>query len=200
MPVTSTIASAPAKLTQLPARARRTRDTARKAAKAGFVAGRTLERGRRTGSTAGEKAPNPALFAVGAAAGVGAGFFLDPQNGKRRRNVARDKIFARGRRGAREAEQKARYAAGFAGGAAAKAKESPRDPEHELNDPALAQKVESEIFRPEDAPKGEVNVNVEHGVVILRGHLEDPNQAEALVAAAEQVEGVRAVESKLTVA
>jgi hypothetical protein len=172
MPVATKIASVPARLTVASSRVRRTGETARKAAKAGYVAGRTLERRRKAGSSAGSNAPSPTLFAVGAAAGAGAGYFLDPQHGKRRRHVARDRILAVARRGAGEAE---------------------------LNDPALAQKVESEIFRPADAPKGEVNVNVENGVVVLRGQVEDSNQADALVVAASQVEGVRDVESKLTV-
>jgi hypothetical protein len=35
----------------------------------------------------------------------------------------------------------------------------------------LARGVESEIFRPADAPKGKVSVNVAHGVVELRGEV-----------------------------
>src|SRR5512133_528855 len=35
----------------------------------------------------------------------------------------------------------------------------------DLNDPALAHKVESEIFRDDDAPKGSVNVNSENAVI-----------------------------------
>ena len=66
----------------------------------------------------------------------------------------------------------------------------------DLNDPALARKVESEIFRPADAPKDKVNVNVEHGVVFLRGEV-SREQADALESAAKSVEGVKRVENLL---
>ena len=66
-----------------------------------------------------------------------------------------------------------------------------------LNDPALARKVETEIFRPADAPKGSVNVNVEHGVVFLRGEVESRDQADSLETAAKGVEGVKRVENLL---
>lgn len=66
-----------------------------------------------------------------------------------------------------------------------------------LNDPALARKVESEIFRPADAPKESVNVNVEHGVVFLRGEVGSRDQADSLEAAASAVEGVKRVENLL---
>ena len=47
-----------------------------------------------------------------------------------------------------------------------------REPaEERLNDPALARKVESEVFRDQDIPKGNISVNVEYGVVYLRGEV-----------------------------
>ena len=67
----------------------------------------------------------------------------------------------------------------------------------ELNDPALARKVETEIFRPADAPKDKVNVNVEHGVVFLRGEVASREQADTLEQAALRVEGVKRVENLL---
>lgn len=70
------------------------------------------------------------------------------------------------------------------------------DPEP-LNDPTLARKVESEIFRSAEAPKGRVDVNAENGVVYLRGEVDDEAAIEALVAATRDVEGVERVESLL---
>ena len=55
--------------------------------------------------------------------------------------------------------------------------------------------MRSEIFRPDDAPKGAVNVNVEDGVVYLRGELDDRRRARKLVKAAKSVDGVEEVES-----
>jgi osmotically-inducible protein OsmY len=66
----------------------------------------------------------------------------------------------------------------------------------DLNDPALARKVETEIFRPEDAPKGDVVVNVEYGVVFLRGTVPEDKIAH-LESAARGVDGVRDVENLL---
>ena len=67
--------------------------------------------------------------------------------------------------------------------------------EERLNDPALAQKVESEVFQDKDIPKDKLNVNVENGVVYLRGELPDRGLMDKLVARARQVEGVQGVEN-----
>jgi hypothetical protein len=44
------------------------------------------------------------------------------------------------------------------------------------DDVTLARKVESELFRPADVPKGAISVNVNDGVVELRGELADQEQ------------------------
>jgi hypothetical protein len=67
----------------------------------------------------------------------------------------------------------------------------------DLNDPALARKVESEIFRGDDVPKGSINVNAENGVVYLRGEAGSPEQVEQLGKAASAVGGVREVKNLL---
>ena len=134
-------------------------------------------------------------FAAGAAIGAGGAYLLDPQSGKRRRIVTRDRIVAVGRRGIREAERKSRYAGGVARGAVAEAVSADGRSPEELNDPALARKVESKIFRGADAPKDRVVVNVANRIVYLRGTLDDPAQAAALADAASSVAGVERVES-----
>ena len=58
----------------------------------------------------------------------------------------------------------------------------------------LADRVKSEIFRDADARTESVNVNVEASIVYLRGEA-DAEQAEKLVAAAHQIDGVRGVEN-----
>jgi osmotically-inducible protein OsmY len=58
------------------------------------------------------------------------------------------------------------------------------------NDPAIKNAVESEIFRPDDAPKGDVNVNVEYGIVVLRGEVPDREWMQRFVAGARGVRGV----------
>jgi osmotically-inducible protein OsmY len=134
---------------------------------------------------------------AGVAAGAAGAYFLDPEQGKRRRHIARDKAMKLMRRGSAEAQRKAHYAGGKVVGAVHERTPSARDPEHDLNDPALARKVESEIFRSADAPKDRVSVNVEEGVVYLRGQVESPGEASALTRAARGVEGVREVQSLL---
>ncbi|HEY1276762.1 MAG TPA: BON domain-containing protein [Thermoleophilaceae bacterium] len=136
---------------------------------------------------------------TGAAVGAAAVWFLDPDNGKQRQAVARDKAMKYARSGKDQAVQKADYAAGVAKGAAASAAPGTSRPDagERLNDPALARKVESEIFRSEDAPKGQVSVNVQDGVVFLRGEVDDEGTIEQLATGAEQVEGVRKVENLL---
>ena len=139
------------------------------------------------------------VITTGVVGALGA-YFLDPQSGRRRRDVATDKLGKWARRGKQETERKASYAGGVAGGAAAQASSSTdREPaETRLNDPALARKVESEIFRDVDShTRGAVRVNSENGVVYLRGELTDEAQISALVTEAEKVEGVRQVENLL---
>lgn len=160
---------------------------------------------RRTGTKTGAKAPRLAgrgrpgrtrLVTTGAVAVLGA-YLLDPKNGKRRRRIVTDKAGKLLRRSAREAERKGRYAEGVARGAARKAGAGPdRAPARvRLNDPALARKVETEIFRDRQASKGRVNVMAENGVVSLRGQVDSEREIGELVTAAQNVEGVRQVEN-----
>ena len=135
----------------------------------------------------------------GAALGAAAAWFLDPNDGTRRRNTTRDKALKLARKGQEQAAQQATYATNTVKGkAAAVSPSTSREPADErLNDPALQAKVESEIFRSADAPKDKVSVNVENGVVYLRGELDDSEAAERLREAASKVDGVQGVESLL---
>jgi osmotically-inducible protein OsmY len=146
----------------------------------------------------------PSTRALVGAATVGAvgEYLLDPQNGKRRRHVARDKAVAWIRRPARkaaaEAERRASYVAGKAQGVAHRATVGgdERDPSR-LNDPALKAKVESIAFRPAEIPKGSIDVNVENRVVFLRGEVADEETIARLVREVEAIDGVAEVRSLL---
>ena len=133
--------------------------------------------------------------------GAAGAYFFDSNSGARRRNETRDRVaaFLRGKK--HEAERRASHAQGVAQGVqhrvAAATGHANVGGAEELNDPTLAEKVKSEIFRDQEAPKGDVNVNVEQGVVYLRGEVERPEQIEELVASARKVEGVREVENLL---
>jgi osmotically-inducible protein OsmY len=89
-----------------------------------------------------------------------------------------------------------RYGGQLKGAASGATPGAGREPaEDRLNDPALARKVESEIFREGDVPKGEISVNAEYGVIYLRGQIDDQDAMEELVKRARAVDGVRAVEN-----
>jgi BON domain-containing protein len=137
--------------------------------------------------------------ATGMVTGATLMYFLDPHNGRRRRHVARDRMLKQLRRSGREASRKARYAGGVAEGKAHEAA-SAGQPAPQPDDTTLAHKVESEIFRSPEAPKGTVNLNAENGVVYLRGHVDNQEWIDRLIADTRAVEGVREVRSLLRVA
>ena len=72
-----------------------------------------------------------------------------------------------------------------------------REEPKQLDDATLARKVESELFRDPQIPKGEINVNVQRGVVQLRGAVPTRDMLEALVERTRAIQGVLEVESLL---
>jgi osmotically-inducible protein OsmY len=135
-------------------------------------------------------------FAAGAAAGAAAAHFLDPQSGRRRRAVARDQAVSKAKQGASAAQTQAQYAAAKVQGAATAATPSGTRLE-DADDVTLARKVETEIFRDPEAPKGDVSVDVQAGVAYLRGAVNDQSWIERLGEAARQVEGIKGVKNLL---
>ena len=70
-------------------------------------------------------------------------------------------------------------------------------PKEGMDDVTLARKVETEIFRPADAPKGKIDVNVAEGVVWLRGEVKNQKQITAIEAEVRAIPEVRGVENLL---
>ena len=136
-------------------------------------------------------------FAAGAAAGAAATYFLDPQGGAQRRNEARDKAIATAKSTASDVAGSAKQAAGKARGAVHNVTPSMPGRGEAPDDVTLARKVESEIFRSADAPKGGVSVNAENGVVFLRGVVDDRVWIDRLAADAQAVDGVKEVRNLL---
>jgi osmotically-inducible protein OsmY len=134
-------------------------------------------------------------FLLGAAAGAAGVYFLDPASGARRRNQTRDQALSKARKGADQAATQATQAANKAQGAVHKV--TPSGSGEPADDITLAHKVETEIFRAPDAPKGRVSVNAENGVVFLRGELDDPQWIARLGDDAARVSGVAAVRNLL---
>ncbi len=123
-------------------------------------------------------------------------FFFDPTNGRGRRAQLAQRLPAFFRRRSRELGRLGRGASSAVYGATRKAthlREEPKD----LNDPALAAKVETILFRDQDVPKGQINVNVQDGVVQLRGEVPRPELIEELVERTRAIGGVRDVENLL---
>jgi GNAT superfamily N-acetyltransferase len=135
-------------------------------------------------------------IAVGAASGAAAAFFTDPQAGARRRALARDRTASAIRRFAQRSARGTRIAGAYGAGWSKRLRHLREEPK-DLDDATLAQKVQSEIFRPADAPKGTVDVNVANGVVQLRGEVERPELIDDLVGKVRKIQGVRDVESFL---
>ncbi|MDQ3890438.1 MAG: BON domain-containing protein [Actinomycetota bacterium] len=136
------------------------------------------------------------MKALFAALGAGLMYLLDPQEGRRRRALARDRTAGFVRRTFRRSASMGRAVSAETYGATQKVTHM-REEEKELDDTTLARKVETEIFRDADAPKGQVDVNVVEGVVYLRGELEQPDMIRALENKARKVSGVRDVENLL---
>src|SRR5919199_1171909 len=104
------------------------------------------------------------VFLAGAA-GAALAYFLDPEQGAGRRNMARDRLMSMLRRGGGQVAEAGRGAAAQTVGFAQQAVHMQAADQPALDDVTLARKVESELFRDADVPKGQVNVSVENGVV-----------------------------------
>ena len=138
------------------------------------------------------------VLALAAAVGAAVTYFLDPQSGRRRRAMTRDRVGSFFRRRGRRVERLAHGAAAEAYALKQKAthlREEPKD----YNDPTLESKVESEIFRDPEVPKGQINVNAREGVIVLRGEVPHQEMIDDLVQKARAVQGVRDVENLLHV-
>ncbi len=136
------------------------------------------------------------LSAIWAGVGAALMFFFDRQQGKRRRKMTVDRTAGFVRRGARKGERAGRAVTAEVHGVTQKVKHA-REEEKDLDDVTLARKVETEIFRDADAPKGQVVVNVVAGVVYLRGEVEQPDLIQELEKATKKVSGVKGVENLL---
>ena len=134
------------------------------------------------------------LFGVGI--GAAAAHFLDPQSGRRRRHEMRDQAVSKVHAGVDQATSTASHAAEKAKGAVSSATPSPTRVE-DVDDVTLARKVETEIFRAPDAPKGDVSVDVQRGVAHLRGEVADEQWITRFGEEAEKVDGVKGVENLL---
>ena len=141
-------------------------------------------------------------FYVSAALGGAAlAYYLDRQSGRRRRHQTRDRALSLARHGTKRARKLVHHATADASGTARRAVHALRPPaEVEVDDATLVDKVESIVFRKNDVPKGQININAENGVVFLRGQVERADLVETLEARVRKVRGVKDVQNLLRTA
>lgn len=133
-----------------------------------------------------------------AASGAAAAFFFDPRNGKRRREMLRERPAGLLRRGESRAERAIRYGRAQARGISARIRHTlvPHRARH-YDDATLVHKVESEVFRFRKIPKRVLNIDATDGVVSLRGQVDDARTISEIIEKTKRVEGVRGVENLL---
>ena len=133
---------------------------------------------------------------VGGVLGSLGTLFLDPQHGKRRRAMLVDRTAGLFRRTGRRAERAGRGVGARVYGMSQQVQHQKEEPK-EFDDATLTRKVETEIFRDADVPKGQINVNAQEGVVQLRGEVPNAEMLNDLVEKTHNVQGVRDVENLL---
>ena len=126
-------------------------------------------------------------------------YFFDPENGRRRRALVRQRIPAVFRNASKKAGGVSNAATAQASAMKQKATHLSEEEKPQPDDVTLARKVETEIFRDADIPKGRINVNAENGKVVLRGEVEQPELIKDLEQRTKKVQGVQEVENLLHV-
>ena len=135
------------------------------------------------------------IVGIGAAAAA-AMYLLDPDRGRSRRAKLSDQAAAL----ARKAEEKGRAQAEYqrAWYRACPDLTEPFRPEPEFDDETLRQKVKSEAIGRWDGPKNDVEVDVDNGVVTLKGNV-DAENVDGLIRLVKGVPGVASINDQLSV-
>jgi BON domain len=155
-------------------------------------------RARRIDMRAGRE-PNGGLggswkLLASAVVGATAGYFFDPDRGRMRRIKAKDRAATLMGGAIRRVGKRRGHVTSQALGVAKEVhvvNEGAPPP----NDQTVAEKIQSEILGKADYPKGKINVNVEGGVAVLRGELENEDLINALEQDVRKVTGVIDVEN-----
>ncbi|MEO9005842.1 MAG: BON domain-containing protein [Candidatus Dormibacter sp.] len=142
--------------------------------------------------------PNPVSILAGAIGGAALFYFLDPQRGAGRRAQAKDQILATIRRVNDNLGQLGSRAGANANGFSRKMVHL-RSAGASVDDLTLRDRVESEIFRDPNLPKGRLNLDVESAVVTVRGEVDNALQIASIEKAVLKVRGVNGVENLMHV-
>jgi osmotically-inducible protein OsmY len=134
---------------------------------------------------------------LGAAGGAVASFLLDPARGRARRARLADQGAATVRRVGRNGEQAVAQIRSTIGGRVAAIRAGQAQSARAIDDATLTDRVRSTIFRDDAVPKGDLNINVERGIVVLRGEVPDPALKARIVSEVEGIDGVWSVRDLL---
>jgi hypothetical protein len=151
----------------------------------------------RQGLAAGPRWPRSIVMGLGGAAiGYVAAFLADPARGRARRARLIDQGAATLRRAGRGGGRALRQRGSTAGGKLPALTEAGTRvrPVDDVTIPDLA---ETELFRDPAVPQGAININVERGILVLRGEVPDAAMRERLEREAERIEGVWSVRNLL---
>jgi hyperosmotically inducible periplasmic protein len=139
------------------------------------------------------RSPITPMLIVGlltAAAGAIAAYILDPQMGRTRRAVTRDRMAGEARRLGRWSARRGRWIASTASGIGQRVQHATDEAEVPVDEVALVNRVKSELFRDPGIDKGAIAVNVERDVLFLRGTAPTAEQIEEIGHRASRIEGV----------
>jgi BON domain-containing protein len=142
----------------------------------------------------------PSMWSIiaGAIAGAVTVYFFDPERGRARRAVFVDWSGARLRRGWRALDQLWKRT-GDRAAALPQRMVRLQTGSRPVDDLTLRDRVESEVLRSRDLPKGQINFDVASGVVTVRGQVDNAFQIATIEKAVLKVAGVRGVENLLHV-
>ena len=144
-------------------------------------------------------APTRVSVLTGAIVGAAATYFFDPERGRARRTLLADWVGARARRGWSTVNQLGARTSSSAAAFPQRMVQLRSMRPRPADDLTLRDRVESEVFRDDELPKGQINFDVESGVVTVRGQVDNAYQIANVEKAILKVPGVAGVENLLHV-
>jgi hypothetical protein len=138
-----------------------------------------------------------ALATLAGIAGAAASFLLDPARGRARRARLADQTRAALRTAGQRAERLGRRVRSDVDGRLAAARAARAPSVAPTDDVTIADRVRSELFRDPEIPKEALNINVERGVVVLRGEIPENEIRARIVNEVEYIDGVWGVRDLL---
>jgi len=135
--------------------------------------------------------------AIVGAVGLGAAlmYFFDPDRGKRRRTLVRDKVEAAGNKVSEYAEKTSRDIQNRAYGVIAETKAIFR--QEEISDDTLAERVRAKLGR-YPVQMGAIDVRAHNGTITLTGPIHD-KELPTILRATRFVRGVKEIDNQLSV-